>query len=168
VRIPARFALILALAASAAALASADRGHGERAELETIEGAITAVAEATAEGGLAVVAVDLDTGGERAPVRVLLAPRGVLEEIEFGVEVGDRLRVRLFAGGPEPALAQRVLNLTRDRLVRLRTLRRIPLWNSAGVWQGGDSRRRPGYGPGGPPEDRGRPARGGGGPGAGR
>jgi hypothetical protein len=166
----ARGGLLLALAGALglAGAAVADRGRPERAELETLEGTVTALTEAPGEGGLAVVAADLDAGEGREPVRVLLAPAEVLDEIDFKVEVGDRLRVRIFADEDSPARAHRVLNLSGNRIVRLRTLRQIPLWSSTGVWQGGDARRGPGYGPGGPPASGGHRTHGaGGGPGSG-
>lgn len=147
-----RLALTLALAALAPSLHGADAGEPRvqpTTSLRTVEGTVTALTELPGEGELAVVAADLavDKGGE--PLRVLLAPRGVLEEIDFPIEVGDQVRVRIFAADDAPAYAQRVLNTTRGSLVRLRTLRREPLWNAAGVWRGGDPSGGPGWGPGG-------------------
>jgi len=150
-----RLATFAALAwiAQPSALAAAEGA------LSTIEGEVTAVAERPGEGELAVVAVALRREEGAEPQEVLLAPHEALEEIGFAVEVGDHLKVRVFADTGPPARAQRVLNLTRSSMVRLRTLDRTPLWSGAGSWQGGSVRGRPdlgpgahpGNGPGGPP-----------------
>src|SRR6185295_11068013 len=78
---------------------------------------------------------------------VLVAPAEVLADIGFSVAVGDQVRARVFL---EPvsrlAYAQKLLNESRDLMVRLRTLRHEPLWDAAGKWQGGTAElpsRRP-------------------------
>lgn len=147
-----RLAFALALAALARSLHGADAGEPRvrpTASLRTVEGTVTALAELPGEGELPVVAIDLALGEGEEPQRVLLAPRGVLEEIDFPIEVGDQVRVRIFAADDAPAYAQRVLNTTRGSLVRLRTLRQEPLWNAAGAWRGGNPSGGPGWGPGG-------------------
>lgn len=142
------------LAPTLAALAWSAAGATERepalratASLDTFEGEVTALVEQPGESGLALVAVDLDLGDGEAPRRILLAPRATLDEIGFEVEVGDRLKVRVFAESDPPVRAQRVLNASRSSLVRLRTLRQVPLWSSTGAWQGGGPRGGPGSGP---------------------
>jgi hypothetical protein len=68
----------------------------------------------------------------------MLGPRSALDEAGFDVEPGDTLRVRVFTGDDgDPLAAQRVLNLTRRTMMRLRTLHRDPLWNTSGRWEGG-------------------------------
>lgn len=116
--------------------------------LSTIEGDVTAIAERLGEGELTLVAIALRREEDAEPIEILLAPRGALEEIGFTVEVGDHLKVRVFADADAPAHAQRVLNVTRGSMVRLRTLDRTPLWSGTGTWQGGSVRGRPGLGPG--------------------
>ncbi len=135
--------LWMALAGSAAGAVAQEPAARPTASLDTLEGTVTALIELPGESDLAVLAVDLDLGDGQAPRRVLLAPRETLEEIGFEVEVGDRLRVRVFAEAESPARAQRVLNASRGALVRLRTLRHVPLWSSTGSWQGGDPRGGP-------------------------
>jgi len=150
---PRRSALLVALsflASSPPATRAEEPPVRPTASLRTVEGEVVALHELPGEGELTVVAADLALPGEGGELRVLLAPRGVLEEIDFPIEVGDRIRVRIFAEGDGPeAFAQRVLNASRGALVRLRTLRREPLWNASGVWRGGDPSRGPGRGAGG-------------------
>jgi len=139
--------LAVALLAAGAAVARQDGDDGGRSALRTVEGVVTALAERPGESDLPVVLAELEIGeGER--VSTLLAPRGVLEEIGFEVEVGDRLRVRIFADDEPPARAQKILNSTRGSMIRLRTLRHDPLWNASGRWQGGAPHGGP-HGPGG-------------------
>ena len=81
---------------------------------------------------------------DRSPgkkVTVLLGPAETCREIGLVVEEGDRVRVRVFvAEEGEPVKAQKILNLSRSVMVRLRTMHDVPLWNSAGAWQGGPGR----------------------------
>ncbi len=81
----------------------------------------------------------------------------VCREIGLVVEEGDRLRVKVFLGEEgQPVRAQKVLNLSRNLMVRLRTMRDVPLWTADGAWQGGPGRAYHGgrhgarQGPGGP------------------
>jgi len=144
-------AVAFALAAIARSLQGAADEPRVRptASLRTVEGEVSALSELPGEGELAVLAVDLEIAEGNAPLRILLAPREVLEEIDFPIEVGDRVRVRIFASEEAPAFAQRILNTTRGSLVRLRTLRQEPLWNADGAWRGGNPSGGPGWGPGG-------------------
>ncbi|MCB9378663.1 MAG: hypothetical protein H6511_07845 [Holophagales bacterium] len=147
---PRRAALLLALLLPTPLAAAEEPPARPTASLRTVEGEVVALHELPGEGELPVVAVDLAVAGEGEALRVLLAPRGVLEEIDFPIETGDRIRVRIFADRDGTAyFAQRVLNETRSALVRLRTLRQEPLWNASGSWRGGDPSRGPGRGPGG-------------------
>jgi hypothetical protein len=114
-----------------------------RAALRTVTGSIVAVSNHPAEGGLQVVTVALETPNSDAGiVEVLLAPRQVLDEIEFTVEEGDAFRVRIFVGDEGPLKAHKAMNLTRGTMVRFRTLHGIPLWDSKGDWAGGGCRHR--------------------------
>jgi len=143
--IPTLLAAALLVAGAAAARQEGD--ESPRSALRTVEGVVTALAERPGESDLPVVLAELELAdGER--VATLLAPRAVLEEIGFEVEVGDRLRVRIFADDESPARAQKVLNATRDSMIRLRTLRHDPLWSASGHWQGGAPHGAP-RGPGG-------------------
>ena len=99
------------------------------------------MAEKPGEGELAIVTVRLSAAAEDSRGwELLLAPRAALAEIGFEVEVGDQLKARIFPTAEGPAKVHKVLNLTRRRMVRMRTLSGIPLWDGKGVWQGGQGR----------------------------
>lgn len=116
----------------------------EKSSLVTIEGRVASVATHPGEGELELIEVrlSLDDHPDRT-VGILLGPEAAMEEIGFAVEEGDRLRAKIFSEDEEPARVHKALNLSRDTMVRFRTLRRVPLWDGNGVWQGG-----PGRGPG--------------------
>jgi hypothetical protein len=124
----------------------------------TFEGRIVAVGALAGEGEIELLSVDVATGSSPPKrVTVLLGPVDACREIGFEVDEGDEVRVRaLVAGEGEPLKAQRILNLSRRVMVRFRTMRGLPLWNSAGAWQGspghayhgGHHRARGGGGPG--------------------
>ena len=137
----------------------------ERFAFRTVEGEIVAVGERVGEGDLPVLSIDLAPDG--APddrLTVLLGPADACEDIGLEVEAGDRVRVRVLVGdGGNLVKAQRILNLSRSVMVRLRTMHDVPLWDAGGAWQGAPGRayRRgvagaqhgsggPGKGPGGP------------------
>jgi hypothetical protein len=134
---------------------------GSARALADLEGTVVALGSGTAEGDLPVVTVALQTeAGER---EVALAPESVLAEAGFVVEEGDRLRARVFVDpGDGPAAAQKVMNLSRDLLLRLRTFSRAPIWDAQGQWEGsptaapeaGRRQRRPTRRPPPPPERR--------------
>jgi hypothetical protein len=143
--------ILLTLAATSWTAASPvdDERPALRASLRTITGSIVAVSNHPAEGGLQVVTVALETSESGAEVlQVLLAPRKVLDEIEFAVEEGDDFRARVFVTDEGPVKAHKAMNLTRGTMVRFRTLRGIPLWDSGGEWAGGGCRYRAGHGGG--------------------
>jgi hypothetical protein len=150
--------LALALAAMGSHLGVEHRRT--TADLVDLRGEVVSISSISAEGDLDVVAVVLRT--EESAATVLLGPRAVLDDLGFEVEAGDRLRVRVFVedGVDAPLTAQRVLNLSRQSMMRLRTLHRDPLWDASGRWQGSTFGR-------GPDPERARPPRerGGGGPG---
>jgi len=103
--------------------------------LREIRGEVVGVTVVRAEGGLDVVAVDL-RADERTQ-RVLLAPPVVLDAAGFEVAEGDVLRARVFVSDDDAVeAAQRVLNVTRHGMIRLRTFHRDPLWDTQGRWQG--------------------------------
>lgn len=160
-----------ASAAIAVLLASLVAAPGVSAEsrrfaFRTVEGEVVAVGERMGEGDLPVLSVDLAPDG--APddtLTVLLGPADACKEIGLEVEAGDRVRVRILVDDSgEPVKAQRILNLSRSVMVRLRTMHDVPLWDAGGAWQGAPGRayRRgvagaqhgsgggPGKGPGGP------------------
>jgi hypothetical protein len=134
---------------------------GSTRALADLEGTVVSLGTGTAEGDLPVVTVALATGaGER---EVALAPESVLAEAGFVVAEGDRVRVRVFVdAGDGPAAAQKVMNLSRDLLLRLRTFSRAPIWDAQGQWEGsradapdaGRRQRRPTRRPQPPPERR--------------
>jgi hypothetical protein len=151
-------ALLLVVAGHA--MAQRESAGSRRSSLTTIEGRIDAVETVPGEGGVDALAVRvvLDEPEPR-DLQILLAPEKALAEIGFEVQEGDRLRARIFLAEDGPAPAQRVMNMTRGTIVRLRTLTRIPVWSSAGQWQGGACRNGRGWEAGGTPPGR----RGGGG-----
>ena len=103
-----------------------------------VDGQVTSVTEQTGEGGLSIVAVQLEGRPDESRTwALLLAPRPSLDEIGFEVEVGDHLKARIFPTEQGPARVHKVLNLTRRKMVRIRTLSQIPLWDGRGAWQGG-------------------------------
>jgi len=105
--------------------------------VRVIDGEVTTVYERPAEGGLAVIGASILCGDETR--EILLAPPAALDAIGFGIEPGDRIRARLFPeeeGGA--SRVQKILNRTRGEMVRLRTLRRDPLWDGAGHWHGSE------------------------------
>jgi uncharacterized membrane protein YgcG len=120
-----------------------------RTSLRTVEGTVLSVFSRPAEGDLEVVAVALDAGAlEPNHLDLLLAPQQVLDEISFGLETGDRLRVRVFVSDQGPLKVHKAMNLTRGTMVRFRSLRQVPLWGSTGGWEGGDCRKQGGHGGG--------------------
>lgn len=116
----------------------------EKSSLLTIEGRVTSVGTHVGEGDLELVEVRLRlSDASERDVGILLGPEGAMEATGFSVEEGDRLRAKIFSDDEEPARVHKARNLSRDTMVRFRTLRQIPLWDGQGVWQGG-----PGRGPG--------------------
>lgn len=115
--------------------------------LLTLEGIVARVDETAGEGEVPLLSLDLATGG--GEVRILVAPPEALAHIGFEVRPGDRVRARVFFDpGSRVAYAQKILNQSRDLMVRLRTLRHEPLWDAAGNWQGSPAEvRRPGSAP---------------------
>jgi hypothetical protein len=105
-----------------------------------VEGRVTSVAEGPGEGALPIVTVRLAAPARDSPSwELLLAPRSVLDEIGFEIEKDDHLKARVFPA-PGAVKVHKVLNLTRNKMVRLRALSRIPLWDGNGAWQGGECR----------------------------
>lgn len=103
-----------------------------------VEGRVISMEQKLGEGKLAIVTVQLapPSDGSRS-WELLLAPQAALADIGFEVEVGDELKARIFPTAQGPARVHKILNLTRRKMVRLRTLSRIPLWDGTGAWQGG-------------------------------
>ena len=134
----------LALAALLALLATPEvAGESRGFRFSTLEGEVRAVGEVRDEGELELLSVDLAIESQPGEeVKILLGPVDACREIGLVVEEGDRLRARVFlAEEGEPLKAQKVLNLSRSIMVRLRTMHDVPLWSSAGTWQGGPGRQ---------------------------
>ena len=108
-----------------------------RSSLVTIEGEVLEISQQPGEGGLEVLTATLRGGEDDEPVALLLAPKATLDELGFEIAEGDRLMAKIFAAAEGPVKVHKVKNLSHNTLLRLRTLHEIPLWNSAGVWQGG-------------------------------
>lgn len=124
---------------------SADDRTSDRASLMTVEGVVFAVETVSAEGGGNITAVRLVLERpESREIDVLLAPANALSQTGFEIEAGDRLRARVFLTGEDALEAHKVMNLSRGMMIRLRTLRRVPLWDGSGRWQGGPCRSQDG------------------------
>lgn len=139
---------VVLLAALGLVSALGDERAARRSSLATFEGVVRSIESVPSDQGAGtdVAWITIDHPEPR-DLAVKLAPHGTLEQIEFDVQVGDRLKVRVFLSDEQPVLAHRVQNLTRGTMVRLRTLTRIPLWDGRGQWQGGpclDQRGGPG------------------------
>lgn len=120
---------------------------GDSSGTLALEGKVLKVARGVAEAGVEVVQVVLKA--KSGEFQLALGPPAVLEALGFSVQEGDRLRVRAFEGAPGAVLlVQKVMNLEKGSILRLRTMNKDPLWDAAGSWQGGAGR-------GGPPRDRG-------------
>lgn len=131
--------LVLLLAATTCSGVAVAGGHSS---LAVVEGTVLEVGIHPGEGGLELVTVRLSTERpDSQELELLLAPQSALEETGFTVQQGDRLKARIFTADEGPASVHKVQNLSQNSMVRLRTLRQIPLWDGAGMWQGG-----PGWG----------------------
>lgn len=145
-----RLMLILLLCGSLVGSATSVFGVGRKREshrtsLVTVQGIVREISAHPGEGGLDVVMVTLkreDSGGP--PFKLLLAPEKILNEIGFSVRLGDRLKARAFLTGSGYARAYKVLNLSRNAMVRFRSLHETPLWDNKGMWQGGSCRNHSG------------------------
>ena len=122
----------------AALVGSAATAAGDSSALAMIEGTVLEVGALPGEGGLELVTARLSTRqADTGEVDLLLAPQSVLDETGFSVQSGDRLKARVFIADEGPAMVHKVRNVSRGSMLRLRTLRQIPLWDSTGMWQGG-------------------------------
>jgi len=149
---PAALCVMVLVLALATAPADASGGRGStRSSVVTVEGTVRSVSVLPAEGELPVVAISIvdDDATDGEAITVLLGPVQAMEEIGFAVKEGDRCRARVFRSEGGAARAQKVLNVSRGTMVRLRTLHQIPLWNGRGSWQGGPCRSGQGSGGGG-------------------
>lgn len=120
-----------------------------------VQGTVISVGLHPGEGALELVTARLAIdGGEGQELELLLAPSAVLDEIGFVIEPGDRMKARVFGSESGASKVHKARNLSRRSMVRLRTLRQIPLWDGAGIWMGapgmgGGEHGRPGMGGGG-------------------
>jgi hypothetical protein len=123
-------------------------GSTQRAALTTISGRVAALGREPAEGGVAVVTLALlpPPGAARPLPRIFLAPEPVLAELGLSIAVGDTICARVFRAEAGSAKAHTLRVLNRDSWIRLRTLRRRPLWTSDGWWLGGPLRHGRGRG----------------------
>jgi len=126
------------------AVGAGDR-TSDRAALMTVEGVVFAVETVSAEAGGNIIAVRLVLDKpESREIDLLLAPDTALSQTGFEIEAGDRLRARVFLTGEDALEAHKVMNLSRGMMIRLRTLRGVPLWDGSGRWQGGPCRSQDG------------------------
>lgn len=135
----------VALVALVTGLCSRIPSRGDSYPMRTIEGELLAVSLYAGEGDLDLMLAELrlaDGSGEA--MQILLAPHEVCDELGLELEPGDRVRARIFLGNEGPWRVQKIQNLSRGTMVRLRTLHQTPLWNTAGSWQGGPMRTTPG------------------------
>ena len=123
--------------------------QADRSSLVTVEGIVDAVETRFTDGGGAITSVRLRVDEpDPRELDVLLAPENALRETGFEIEPGDRVRARIFLSGDQEVEAHKVMNLSRGMMVRLRTLRMVPLWDGEGRWQGGPCRDQAGGGQG--------------------
>ena len=108
--------------------------------MRNIEGEVLSVSHHAGEGSLELLQADLRTTGDDKAVQLLLAPQGVCDEIGFQIVPGDRVRARIFVDDSSSYRVQKIQNVSRGTMVRLRTLHQTPLWNSVGTWEGGPIR----------------------------
>jgi len=135
-------ALLLPVALGLDAVGAAAKSEGPTS-LRTVEGEVivieTLMAGSRSDPGMTVVRLRVDDP-EPEEIEVLLAPEAALRQTGFEIERGDRVRASIFLSAADRAEAHKVLNLSRNTMVRLRTLRGVPLWDRAGQWQGGPCR----------------------------
>ncbi len=141
--------MVLLLTCLATVLPVYGAGGAEHSSLKTVEGVVVAIDLVPGEGGVEIMQVILGEIEGAGPLSFLLAPAEALQSIGFEVQVGDRLKVKCFYEGDGPARVQKMMNMSKGSMVRLRTLRQIPLWDNRGLWQGGPSIQRPAHGGGG-------------------
>ena len=136
------------------AAAQSAEHEARRAALTRVEGRVVHVETPGKDADPAKGVVAFIKTEEGEDFGLELAPPATLEEIGFEIEKGDRIRARVFEPDPERADAprgvQKIQNLSRGTMTRLRTLYRVPLWSNAGRWQGGPVRSGGGSGAGGP------------------
>ncbi len=134
---------ILPLATSASAQISEEKKDALRSALTTVEGTVISIKgqEEAQDSPAAPVRIRLDIA-DQPEVDILLAPQQALAQAGFHVEAGDLLRARVFVSEDGPVQVHKVFNVTRNTELRIRTLMRIPLWDSDGNWQGGPGRHR--------------------------
>lgn len=111
--------------------------------MRNIEGEVLSVGHHSGEGNLDLVQADLRTSDDGEAVQLLLAPQRVCNEIGFEIGPGDRVRARIFVDDSSSYRVQKIQNLSRGMMVRLRTLHQTPLWNAVGTWEGGPIRTSP-------------------------
>jgi hypothetical protein len=154
------FRLLLLACVPVATAAAITAESLDSISMRTVEGQVVSVTRQKGEGNLDLLVAQLAVTGESKEIlEILLAPDHVCDAIGFQVSEGDRLRARIFVEAEGPARVQKIQNFSQGTMVRLRTLHRIPLWNTSGVWQGGPIRTAHGphrngpaqRGPGGPP-----------------
>ena len=109
-----------------------------------VEGEVIAVGHRIGEGDLDLLQARLQPSQGGEPIQLLIAPAEVCEQIEFTIEPGDRIRARVFMDDTDIYRVQKIHNLSRGTMVRLRTLHEIPLWDEHGMWQGGPIRNSSG------------------------
>jgi hypothetical protein len=103
------------------------RGHG-RTYL-TLTGRVTSVEVIPDEAKREWVVAVIEPESDLPEARIRIAPRDVLAAQEYEIEAGQRLKVRVFTD-ESPYLAQQIRNQENGRVLRLRSLRGEPLWNS--------------------------------------
>jgi hypothetical protein len=108
--------------------------------MRSLEGQVLSVEHHTGEGGLDLLQAQVRSTNGSETVQILLAPQEVCEQIGLQIAPGDRIRTRVFVEETTSYRVQKIQNISRGTMVRLRTLHETPLWDSAGRWQGGPLR----------------------------
>jgi hypothetical protein len=113
--------------------------------MRSLEGEVLSVDYHPGKGNLDLVQAQLRATDSNETVQILLAPQEVCEQIGLQIAPGDQIRTRIFVEDTASYRVQKIQNISRGTMVRLRTLHETPLWNSAGRWLGGPLRTSPGH-----------------------
>jgi len=131
--------LNIAVAALGLILATAPQGR----TLLDLSGEVLEVLTVRDDAGTGWIDAEIGVDDGRK-MRIRLAPAEVLRRSGFGLDAGDRVRVRAFEAG-DPHEVHRITNETTGRFLRLRCLHGDPIWDTP------RGRHGRGYGRRGPP-----------------
>jgi len=120
----------LLLMASAFTVAQPLQGRERGRTFLTLKGQVTMVEIARDDAQQEWIVAVLKPDGDVPEIRIRVAPPDVLAAQEFPLEPGQRMKVRVFSD-ESPYVAQQIRNEKTGRVLRLRSLRAEPLWDSS-------------------------------------